>query len=78
MVIFLALFLLSCVTALAQHRQLLEDQKESEKMREKLTPRVRQTITSPRSGRLLLPKPTPLTSKPRLLSPMKEFSGKHK
>jgi|MDTB01.3.fsa_nt_gb hypothetical protein len=76
MVIFLALFLLSCVTALAQHRQLLEDQRASEKLRDKLTPRMRQTITSPRSGRLLLPKPTPLSVRPKLLSPMKEFSQK--
>ena len=76
MVIFLVIFLLSCVTALAQHTQLLRDQRESEKLRDKLTPRVRQNITSPRSGRLLLPKPTPLSVKPKLLSPMKEFSPK--
>jgi hypothetical protein len=75
MVIFLALFLLSCIDALAQHTQLQMDQEESGKLRAQLSDAVRTSCTSPRSGRLLLPMPSQKKKTPKLLSPMKEFSS---
>ena len=74
MVMFLATFLLSCVDALAQHTQLQKDQEESGKLRAQLSDADRNSCTSPRSGRLLLPMPSQKKKTPKLLSPMREFS----
>ena len=75
MVMFLAMFLLSCVDAVAQHTQLQKDQEESGKLRAQLSEAVRTSCTSPRSGRLLLPMPSQKKKEPKLMSPMREFSG---
>ncbi len=45
MVIFLAMFVLSCVGALAQHTQLMLDQEESNKLRAQLSDDVRLSCT---------------------------------
>ena len=58
MTIMLATFLLSCISQFAQHHQLQIDMVESEKLRRRLPPGVLQSITSPMSGRLRLPKPS--------------------
>ena len=58
----LSLFVLSCVSAIAQYYQLTLDQKSSEVLRNRLPAQVRESITSPKSRRLVLPKPTPRKS----------------
>lgn len=54
-------FLLSCISPLAQYYQLTLDSVISKKLRSRLPASVRNDITSPKSGRLVLPPPTPHT-----------------
>jgi membrane protein YqaA with SNARE-associated domain len=58
----LFLFFLSCISQFAQFYQLTLDQEESNKLRARLPPKVRESLLSPSgSGRLILPPPTPKT-----------------
>ena len=59
MMVLLAAFALSCVSVIAQHRQLVLDNAVSKRLRNRLPHSVRLDITSPKSGRLILPPPTP-------------------
>ena len=60
MSLLLLTFVLSCVSQFAQSYQLSLDVEESNKLRLKLPSKVLSDITSPISGRLRLPPPTPL------------------
>ena len=51
-------FALSCISHFAQFHQMLLDQEASQKLRNRLPASVRQDITSPVSGRLILPPPS--------------------
>eukprot|EP00606_Chrysophyceae_sp_TOSAG23-5_P000099 GSChrysophyteH2.ASY1.ANO1.368.1 assembled CDS len=55
----LTLFFANFVAAVAQFHQLQLDTIECKKLRARLPPNIRRGITSPKSGRLLLPPPTP-------------------
>ena len=59
MALLLLGFVLSCVSVVAQYYQLVLDSAVSEKVRSRLPAKVRDEITSPKSGRLHLPLPTP-------------------
>ena len=58
--LFLLTFILSCVSQFAQSYQLALDVEESNKLRLRLPSKILLDITSPLSGRLRLPPPTPL------------------
>ncbi len=58
--LLLLTFILSCVSQFAQSYQLTLDVEESNKLRMKLPSKTLLDITSPLSGRLRLPPPTPL------------------
>ena len=58
--LLLLTFILSCVSQFAQSYQLTLDVEESNKLRMKLPSKILSDITSPLSGRLRLPPPTPL------------------
>jgi hypothetical protein len=53
-------FFLSCISHFAQYYQLIIDQEDSLTLRDRLLKDVKLDITSPNSGRLKLPPPTPL------------------
>jgi len=59
MALLLLGFVLSCVSVVAQYYQLVLDSAVSEKVRNRLPAKVREDMTSPKSGRLHLPLPTP-------------------
>jgi hypothetical protein len=59
MALLLLGFVLSCVSVVAQYYQLILDSAISDKLRNRLPKAVRDEITSPKSGRLNLPPPTP-------------------
>jgi hypothetical protein len=59
MAVLLLGFVLSCVSVVAQHHQLVLDSAVSSRLRNRLPKAVRDEITSPKSGRLHLPPPTP-------------------
>lgn len=56
----LCLFFLSCISHFAQYYQLTVDQDDSRKLRKRLPTAVKLELTSPVSGRLKLPPPTPM------------------
>jgi len=58
----LCFFFLSCISHFAQYYQLTVDQDDSRKLRKRLPNEIRNDITSPVSGRLKLPPPTPYKS----------------
>ena len=55
----LILFFLSCITHFAQYFQLILDKKESSKLRKRLPHATRLELSSPSTGKLKLPPPTP-------------------
>jgi membrane protein YqaA with SNARE-associated domain len=60
MSLLISSFLLSCISHFAQYYQLILDQEDSLKLRNRLAHNIRLELTSPVSGRLKLPPPTPL------------------
>lgn len=60
MSLLISSFFLSCISHFAQYYQLILDQEDSLKLRNRLAHNIRQELTSPVSGRLKLPPPTPL------------------
>lgn len=60
MTFLLTSFFMSCVSHFAQYYQLLIDRRDSELLRKRLHQQVRVELTSPNSGRLKLPPPTPV------------------
>ena len=64
MVALLMAFLLSCISHFAQYYQLILDTEVSRKLRSRLPSRyMGNEFTSPKSGRLILPPPTPAVRK---------------
>jgi hypothetical protein len=59
MVLLLSSFFLTCISHFAQYYQLILDRNDSELLRKRLHHKDRQQLTSPSSGRLKLPPPTP-------------------
>lgn len=64
MATILLTFMMSCVNQFAQYFQLTVDQADSQKLRSKLSDSVRNTLTSPQSGRLVLPPPSAKKKRP--------------
>jgi vacuole membrane protein 1 len=59
--ILLSIFFFNFISAVAQMHQQQLDTVESAKLRARMRPSVRVSITSPKSGRLILPPRTPIT-----------------
>lgn len=63
MFMLISSFFLSCISHFAQYYQLLLDRNDSEKLRNRLHSQIRSDLTSPITGRLKLPPPTPIRFK---------------
>lgn len=65
MFVLLSGFFLSCISQFAQHYQMTIDQHESNILRKRLPTAILKKISSPNTGKLKLPAPTPMKSKQR-------------